>query len=146
MDVALITGAYNGLKFAKDALNAALTCKIENETRRQISAALDKLGSAQHALFELRKDLFRLQSENEQLRQQVKARDEWEIQRSRYQLAETAGGAIVYLFTETPRHYACPSCFSRSTVQILQDRRVMAGVFDCPGCRTVYPINPRENL
>lgn len=146
MDITLITGAYNGLKFAKDALTVALGYKIENETRTQISAALDKLGSAQDTLFELREELFRLQSENEQLRQQIKARDEWEVQKSRYQLEETTGGAVVYAFTGTPKHYACPSCFSKSTVQILQDRRVMGGVFDCPGCKTAYPIKPRESL
>ncbi len=41
MDIALIAGAYSGLKFAKDALQVALGYKIETETRTQISLALE---------------------------------------------------------------------------------------------------------
>ena len=146
MDVTLITGAYNGLKFAKDALTTALNYKIENETRAQISAALEKLGSAQDTLFELREELFRLQSDNDQLRQQIKSSDEWEARKSEYQLQQTSGGAVVYAFTGTPKHYACPSCFAKSTIQILQDRRVMSGNFDCPSCKATYPVNPRQHV
>ncbi len=140
MDVTLVTAAYTGLKFAKDALQTALSYKIENETRAQINAALEKLGQAQDTLFELRNELFRLQSENDRLRQELKSRDESEAQKANYELRQTPGGAVVYLYTGSPMHYACPSCFARSTIQILQDRHVAGGVFDCPGCKAVYPV------
>ena len=146
MDVTLITAAYTGLKFAKDALQTALGYKIENETRVQISAALEKLGTAQDTLFELREELFRLQTENDRLRQELKSHPHSETQKAPYQLQETARGAVVYVSTGPPRHYACPSCFANRTIQILQDRRVVGGVFDCPGCKTAYPVNPRQAL
>jgi hypothetical protein len=60
--------------------------------------------------------MFRLQAENEQLRQQLKAKEDWENQKSQYQLEQTAGGAVVWVFTGAPKHYACPSCFSKATI------------------------------
>ena len=146
MDIAAIGAAYSGLKFAKDALQMALGYKIEVETRTQISAALEKLGLAQDSLFELREELMRLQGENDRLRVELKARGDWEAQKARYQLEETSGGAVVYASPGPPKHYACPSCLAKSEIQILQDRRVMGGVFDCPSCKTVYPVKPRKEM
>src|SRR5262249_23659680 len=135
---------YNGLKFIKDSLEVTLGYKIENESREKINAALKQIWTVQDTLFKIREDMFRLQAENEQLRQQLKAKEDWENQKSQYQLEQTAGGAVVWVSTGAPKHYACPSCFSKATIQILQDRRVMAGVFDCPGCKVAYPINPYQ--
>jgi hypothetical protein len=146
MDVALIGASYTGLKFAKDALQTILNQKIESRTREQISEALEKLGSAQDTLFELREELFRLQSENDRLRQELKAREGWETQKAGYQLQETPGGAVVYVYSGAPHHYACPSCFAKSTIQILQDRRVVGGAFDCPNCKAVYPVKPSQPI
>ncbi len=135
-----IGAAYAGLKFAKDSLQVALGYKIEIETRTQIPTALEKLGATQDSLFELREELFRLQSDNDRLRQDIAARDEWNAVKAQYRLSETAGGAVVYESSGPPKHYACPACFSRQAVQILQDRRVMSGGFDCPSCKTIYPV------
>ena len=146
MDIGMVTAAYTGLKFAKDALQVALSYKIEGETRTQITAALEKLGAAQDTLFELREDLFRLQGENDQLRQQLASRDEWEAQKAAYRLTKTAGGAVVYISDGPPPHLACPVCLAKNTIQILQDRRVMSGVFDCPGCKAEYPVDPMQEV
>jgi hypothetical protein len=146
MDIAAVGAAYTGLKFAKDALQAALGYTVEIETRTRITAALEKLGATQDSLFELREELFRLQSENDRLRQEVAARDEWNAAKAQYRLSEMAGGAVVYESSGPPKHYACPACFASHAVQILQDRRVIGGVFDCPSCKTVYPVNPRQSI
>jgi len=145
MDISAVGAAYTGLKFAKDALQVALSYKIENETRTQISAALDKLGAAQDSLFELREELLRLQGENDRLRQALKAQQDWEATKARYQLEATSGGAVVYGSLDSPKHFACPSCFAKAEIQILQDRRVAAGVFDCPSCRAVFPVKQRRS-
>ena len=68
MDIALVGAAYNGLKFAKDALKLSLDMKVESESRIQVHAAMEKLGGVQDSLFELREQLFSLQHENESLR------------------------------------------------------------------------------
>jgi hypothetical protein len=139
MDVTLVPAVYTALRFAKDALQVALNYKIENATREQISAALEKLGSAQDALFELREELFRLQSENDSLRQDLKSREDWETQKAGYQLQETRGGAMVYVYSSSPHHYACPNCFAKKTIQILQGP---GSLFRCSSCHEGYPIEP----
>jgi hypothetical protein len=141
-----IGAAYTGIKFAKDTLQVALGYKIEIETRTQITAALEKLGTTQDSLFELREELFRLQSENDGLRQDIAAHDEWNAVKAQYRLTEMAGGAVVYESSGPPKHYACPACFASRAVQILQDRRVMSGNFDCPSCKATYPVSPRKTL
>ena len=145
MDITLIPAAYNTLKFVKDALEVALGYKIENESREQINAALKQVGTIQDTLFHIREELFQLQTENERLRQQLEAKEKWESLKSQYQLQETAGGAVAYGFTGTPKHYACPSCFHKANIQVLQDQRDMNGSFQCPGCKTDFLIKPEQS-
>jgi hypothetical protein len=144
MDMAAVSGAYTGLKFAKDVLQGVLKAKIALETHTQVSAALDKLGEAQDTLFEMRDELARIQQVNEDLRRQLKAHDDWEAAFAQYRLVTTAGGATVFEHADVPRRYACPSCSNDQKLQVLQDRRVMSGVWDCPRCKVMYPIDPRS--
>ena len=141
MDLAAIGAAYTGLKFAKDTLQVVLASKVDAETRTKIADALERLGTTQDTLFEVREELFRLQSENERLRNDLKARDDWESRKAQYPITPTAGGAIVRVSTGEQRHFVCPSCFETyHEPQPLQDRRVAAGLFDCPRCKTAYPV------
>jgi hypothetical protein len=144
MDTALVTSAITGIRFIKDSLEVALGYKIENESSAKINEALKQVGAIQDTFFELREELFRLQSENQGLRGQLKAKEGWESQKSQYSLEETARGAIVYAFQGTPKHYACQSCFEKESIQILQDQDNVAGTFQCPGCKTHFPIKPRK--
>ena len=61
-------------------------------------------------------EAFRLQTENDQLCQQLKEKEGWESQKSQYHLQETSGGAIVYVFSGAPKHYACTNCFTKNTI------------------------------
>ena len=54
MDVATISGAYQGLKAAKEILAAAFEAKVDAEAKPRVLEALSKLGDAQDALFALR--------------------------------------------------------------------------------------------
>ena len=146
VDLASISSAYTGLKFIKDSLEVFHGYKVENLSQDQINKALKEVGVVQDTLFHIREELFRLQTENEQLRQQLNAQEEWEKQKSQYQLKKTEGGAVVYVFTQTsdgtPEYYACPSCYTQKTIQILQDKRDMSGTFVCPSCKAPYLIEP----
>jgi hypothetical protein len=97
----------------------------------------------------VREELQRLQRENTeprrenaQLRQQLQATADWEHRTAQYQRERTEGGAVVYVFTGTPKHYACPRCFSTHALQCLQEQHAASGAFECPGCRASYPIKP----
>ncbi len=146
MDVGSITAGYTGLKFIKDSLEVMLGYKVDIESQNRINAALKEVGTIQDTLFHIREEMFRLQTENEQLRQELKVKEGWDKQKSQYQLEKTVGGAVVYAFTESPKYYVCPSCFDKQSIQILQDERDGLGNFQCPGCKTRYPIDPHELL
>ena len=144
MDATSVLAAYNGLKYAKDALTTLIQGKVEIESQGRISDALSKLGDAQDALFQLRDELFTMQSENARLKAEIETNSTWQTRVASYELVRTTGGAVVYRFKEQPEHFACPSCINGLKLQILQDNRTMTGKFRCTGCNAEYPINPRS--
>jgi len=147
MDIATITTAYEGLKIGKDLLKGLLELKelkIDAQAKPRIDEVLSKLGDAQDTLFIMREELFRLQSENEEFRKILAESEKWEEKLAEYELVETSGGAIVYEFKDTPKHFICPSCVSKKTIEILQDNRTMSGKFRCVGCNAEFPIKPTE--
>lgn len=144
MDPASIIAAYNGLKFAKDSFSALLDAKIDIEARSKITEALTKLGEAQDTLFQLREELFSLQADNAKLQRSIDQHNAWKERLAGYELAKTAGGAVVYRFKGEPEHYACPSCVNNQHLHILQDNRTNSGKFRCTGCDKEFPINPQK--
>jgi predicted RNA-binding Zn-ribbon protein involved in translation (DUF1610 family) len=145
MDASSILAAYNGLKFAKDSLTTVIQGKIEVEAQAKVMAALEKLGAAQDALFEMRDELFSLQTENARLKQALEDNNAWKDRFASYELTKTAGGAVVYRFKGQPEHFACPSCTNSRKLEVLQDNRTMSGKYRCTACKAEYPIEPREN-
>jgi hypothetical protein len=144
MDITSISSAYTGIKIVKDLISALLSAKIEVATKEKINEALEKLGLVQDALFYLREELARLQTENAQLKEKLKDKKAWEVRLAEYQLEKTAGGAVVYSFKGEPKHYACPSCVTKREIQILQDRQFITGEFDCPGCGKTFPVKASQ--
>jgi len=63
-----------------------------------------------------------------------------------YELLELEGGAVVYAFTGFPKHYACPHCFVKHVIHALQYRRIGPGYFECPGCKTSFPVKQSTGL
>ncbi|WNB76964.1 hypothetical protein [Methylomonas koyamae] len=145
MDATLAMAAYNGLKFAKDSLTTIVQGKVEIDTQTRILAALEKLGTAQDALFQMRDEMFSLQVENQQLKSEAEQNKKRQEKLDQYELVKTTGGAIVHRSKGEPLHYLCPSCINKGQLEILQDNRTMSGTFRCTACAADYPINPREN-
>ena len=133
--------AVNALKSARDMVSAAYESRVAADARPKIQAALESLGEAQSALFALRENLFEIQTENQALRAQIAALNEWVAVAERYALTQTAGGAIVYVTTLAPAHYACPSCFGKKQLHILQDTRTIRGDYICTGCSSTFPVD-----
>jgi predicted RNA-binding Zn-ribbon protein involved in translation (DUF1610 family) len=140
MDPISLVGAYQGLKAAKEILGTLFDAKVDAESRPKILEAHGKLGEVQDALFMLRERLAELQQERDQLRDELATAKNWSDRAAQYELASTPGSAVVFRFTEQPEHFACPSCFNKAEVQILQDNRVMAGTYRCPGCEAQFPV------
>jgi hypothetical protein len=138
--------AYNGLRFAKDSLSTLLQAKIEIESQAKVMAVLERLGTAQDAMFEMRDELFTLQADNVRLKQELENNNAWNQRFASYELVRTAGGAVVHKFKGQPEHFACPSCANNRKLEILQDNRTMSGKFRCTACKAEYPIEPRQEV
>ncbi|WP_426170399.1 hypothetical protein [Pseudoduganella sp. R-34] len=146
MDMALTMAAYNGLKFAKDSLTTLVQGKVEIESQAKIIEALEKLGPVQDALFEMRQDIFDLQTENQRLKSALEQSKKWDDKLANYELVMTDGGAVAHRFKGSPLHYLCPSCINKKQPEILQDNRNLSGKFRCTACNAEYPINPRKSI
>jgi hypothetical protein len=144
-----IAGALTGLTFIRESFTALLRGKIEAESQARVLDALERVGNVQDALFGLREDLARLQTENESLRARLGALDEWRSVATKYQLVQTAGGGFVYASSGPPPHFACPKCFNEAKqIQVLQPAGEWAS---CPACRMAFEVSrstrssPRES-
>jgi hypothetical protein len=144
MDLTSITGAYQGLKTAKELLTVAFDAKVDSEAKTKIIEAQAKLGDVQDTLFGLREHLFALQEERNQLQAQLASADSWAKKLDQYELTRTIGRAVVYESKNEPKHYACPSCINKKEIHILQDNRTLSGKNRCTGCDKEYPIDPRQ--
>ncbi len=140
MDTAIISTAYSGLKIAGEILSKILSKKTKCEVQKQIAEVQERLGQASDTLFSMREEQFRLQTENATLRQKIESKEEWQERISKYNLTETQGGAIIYQSKSEPRHFICPSCAEKQELHILQDRRVIAGLYICPKCAATFPV------
>ncbi|MFV8598549.1 hypothetical protein [Ralstonia pseudosolanacearum] len=146
MDLATITGAYQGLKAAKELVGGLIDAKVDSEAKARIYEAQAKLGSVQDVLFSMREEMFELQDENKRLKEQLAEAEEWRAKVLQYELVTTAGGAVVYRFKGQPEHYACPSCFGSKQLHILQTRRTRHGNYTCTGCKTDFPVEPQKPM
>ena len=59
--------------------------------------------------------------------------------KSQYERIHIGDGVEVYVFTGIPKHYACPQCFQKESIQVLRYRRIGAGFFECPACKRDFP-------
>lgn len=142
MDPISLAGAYQGLKATKDILTTLFDAKVDSEVKPKVLEAQAKLGEVQDALFMLRERLSELQQERDLLRQELAGAKDWQNQVNKYELHSTQGSSVVYKYKSEPEHFACPSCFNKHEVHILQDNRVMAGTYKCTGCGSNFPIEP----
>lgn len=68
MDITIISDAYNELKAIKDTFIGLSKLKIEIDSQAKINQAVKDVGDVQGTLFQLREELFRMQTDNESLK------------------------------------------------------------------------------
>jgi DNA repair exonuclease SbcCD ATPase subunit len=146
MDAISLAGAYQGLKAAKDILTTLFDAKVDAEAKHKILEAQGKLGEVQDALFVLRERLSELQQERDELKGRLSNAEAWQTQADQYELTTTPGTAVVYKYKGQPDHFACPSCFNKHEVHILQDNKLMRGTYRCTGCEANYPVKPPSQI
>jgi hypothetical protein len=75
MDTASVTAAITSARFIKDFLEVVIGYKIENESNAKINEALKQAGAVYDTLYTLREELFRLQTENQELQQKLRTQE-----------------------------------------------------------------------
>lgn len=143
--IAELKAAFEGIKYAKEALTFGVNLKVDEKVKEQVGDAKERIGKVQDALLTIQDKLSTLQEENSGLKEQLRQKENWEQKIANLKLVETPGGAVVYQHNGQPPYYACPSCASKEELHILQDRRLISGMFDCPGCKSTFPVNKQSS-
>lgn len=148
MDITQVQVAISAMGAVRDLLKVGIDAKVDARAAGQVIEAMAKLGDATDALYSMREELFRLQSENAELTRQLAESIEWKEKLSGYELTTTAGGAVVFKSKTDPEHYVCPSCTNHKRLEILQDQRSFSGQYRCPAksCGAEFPVKPSQSM
>jgi predicted RNA-binding Zn-ribbon protein involved in translation (DUF1610 family) len=139
-----IAGGFAALKAVKELLKGAYDAKLDADVKAKVYDAMDKLGDAQDTMQELRASNYELLETNNMLKQELAATKAWQAKADGYELVKTGGEAVVYRFKSDPMHYACPSCFNKQEVHILQTNRTLSGKYRCTGCTCEFPVEEQR--
>ena len=104
----------------------------------------ERVTELREAVLNAKDEVLCLKEENHTLREKLGEQDQWKARADTYTLVSTSGGATVWHRSQAPEHFACPACFERKTIGILQDVRNYGGDFRCPSCSKTYPILPEQ--
>ena len=140
-----IAGGFASLKAVKDLLKGAYDAKVDADVKAKVYEAMERLGSALDTMQDLRAANYELLEANNALKQQIADARVWADKIAPYKLTKTAGGAVVYKFDGEPSHYACPSCFNKRELHILQDNRTFRGLYRCTGCEETFPVDVSQS-
>jgi hypothetical protein len=142
-----LSAAVAGFAFARDALILILNGTVEQKTRQKITDVLTRLGETQDTMFALREENFLLQDENARLKREAAQSDAWDKRMAELDLDATPGSATVYVnMTNFPPYYVCPRCVNDKRIEILQDKRTISGLAECPNCETNFMIRRPQRM
>lgn len=132
---------------AADGINkvVALTKTVADLVKRGATIELqERITELREAVLDAKDEVLELREENQVLRSKLSEQDAWNARAAEYELVTTNGGATVWHTVGPPEHFACPACFEKKTINILQDVRNYGGDFRCPGCDHTYPVRPEQ--
>jgi hypothetical protein len=140
MDYAAITSAIASGRAIFQLTKAFTDLKVDTKILTRMNEIEHKVSDLLDDLFQTREDLFKLQKEKEDALDQLKNMQDWEATKAKYRMVSTVGGATVYESVESsPKHYACPVCFTRKNISPLQTTD--GGYYNCPSCKgTEYKV------
>lgn len=145
-EIGTVTAVFGAIKTAVNALKGLKDLGLSAKHAEAVDAALDVMRDAQDRLSAVHGELLDLREENYRLRRTLEDHDRRQERFDQYSLVRTPGSAQVYQNGEPPdEHYACPVCFERQEIQVLQRLAPASGLYDCPSCKASYSVlQPRE--
>jgi hypothetical protein len=120
-----VSAALSGIKVSFDMLKNAVSLKSDTKINEAVIEIQKALLTAQSAAFEDRERLAAQQVRIAELEAKLSEIDRWEKDKARYQLTETATGALVYALKQNcangdPDHKLCVKCFNEDRKSVLQ--------------------------
>lgn len=138
-----VKAAYDGIKTAIDMARGVAALNTETDVKLAIVDILRQLLDAQQATLVDRELMTQLRAENDDLRKQLAEKDDWAVDRSRYQLTQSALGAFTYDLkhcesASEPSHRLCTTCFENGKKSILHVKAKHSGgeIVSCHTCKT----------
>ena len=135
--------AVGALKGVADIAKTSMGLKDAGEIKAKAAELLTQVISAQTGALTAQADQLGLLQRVSTLESQLRQKEDWELEKSSYKLEEIRSGVFAYVpkagaTTETPKHYLCPTCFSRQKLTILQKqlRSPRSEVLVCNACPT----------
>lgn len=142
----MISEAMAGASALKTAMDMAKALKDISDATIRNAAVIElqgKILSAQEAQFELVKKVEDLEKELATLKAQSS-------RLSRYELKDLGGSTFAYSLKADkaagePHHLACPTCFQKGEISILQHSHMESGQdwYDCLSCNSHRPYGHR---
>ena len=139
-----ITAAITSLKALKDGISLAFDAKVDAEVRSARVAVMEQLGRAQDTLYDLRDELFKIQSENEGLKRAAEGSAKWDETVAQYEFVQSPGGAYVFRSRTDTNLFACPTCMHDKRVSALQPRGAMPSIRHCLVCDKGYTVTTEK--
>ena len=121
-----ITAAIGTAKATIDLFSTAKKITSAAELSEVIVAANSNIAAIQQGLLEAQGTIYELMKEKSEIEAQLIKASEWEDAKKAYELWEVRSGVFVYYHhagpdgSGRPTHTACPNCFSKKKISILQ--------------------------
>ena len=138
----VVAETFAGINAFKTAFDMARALKDIHDATERDRVVLDlqrEILSAQEQQFELIRRVHELE-------QKVARSDAWEAEKKRYRLKDYGGNTFAYELKATeandePVHRACPTCFQKGQIAILQfsHRESNQDWYDCLECKSHRP-------
>jgi hypothetical protein len=118
-----------------------LTKKVADLVKKGITIDLqESVMNLREAVLNAKDEVLELRQERQEPAALLAAQEDWRARTAPYKLVRTDGGAIVWHSEGPPFHFACPTCFEKRSVQVLQDSNSTGGHFYCTSCDKKFPI------
>jgi hypothetical protein len=138
--IAELSSALATIKTSSDLVKTVLNISQDVEVTSAISGVLAKLIEAQEKVLDIQEHLQRQTAELDDLRRQLRARNEWQEESEKYERFHLSEGQAVYRLRaeyrgDEPEVWFCPHCFTREhKISILQLFDPRDGTRACHAC------------
>ena len=144
-----LTAAVGTAKAPIDRFTAAKKITNAAELSGVILTANSNIAEIQQGLLQAQAVIYTLMKEKSDLEAELMKASEWEDHKKAYELFQVRRGVVVYRFIKgdnsgsTPSHAACPNCFSKKRISILQTPQDWESTIQCFECN--FHFDPSED-